>query len=72
MLRKSIRLFPGTHVRSCYRARWYGIVEKEIEYQNNYNRDNYIVLIKVTHDRNHMLMRKPIFAILSTAWLEVQ
>lgn len=62
-------LKTGTKVRSCYRARWTGIVEVICQ---GYGYDHNVVRCRITHDRNGNPMRKTFLSIaLDTGWLEV-
>jgi hypothetical protein len=58
---------PGTRVRSHFRARWTGIVVAHVP--NGPKR--MIPKIKVTHDRNGNLLRKPIYHTYSSFWLTI-
>lgn len=59
----------GTLVQSRYRGRWYGVVEALYPH---YDKDNHIVICRITHSQNLIPMRKPFFSLpLSTYWLRV-
>lgn len=57
----------GTHVRSYFRARWYGTVVGDAGALH----PPWCVRVLRTHDRNGRPMDRRSFAIIDRGWLEV-
>lgn len=55
---------PGDRVRSTFRAPWTGVIE-----QIKWMRTNYVALVRLTHTRRGVPLRKPRVNRLDTAWL---
>lgn len=69
------RLYPaGTRLRSHYRAQWTGdLVEARWNAYTLGGKQcgNWIIVVRVTHDRNGRPLRKPRVIHLDVGWLEV-
>jgi hypothetical protein len=70
-----VRIPPaGTRLKSHYRARWTGdLIEANWHrYQHHHEWvGQWIITVRITHDRNGRPLRKPRVVRMNAAWLEV-